>query len=380
MAACSTSDHDPMGASGSAGAAASGTGGSTVGSGGASASGSGGHGTTGNGSGGQTAMTTGGRGGDTLGSGGAGSGMHDASTPQPDAANGGTDAADAGSDGTRDILAPAHGALLGLFYGADSLTATATKLGRSAPVHLTYYAWGDDWTMNATQTDLAAGRIPLVNWEPYDAKLDDIIGGTYDARLHELAAEARDLDKPFFFDFAAEMNGDWSPWSGADNGMSADKYIAAYRHLHDIFAGDGATNMVWAWCPNVTSEPSSSWNDTLNYYPGDDYVDWTCVDGYNWGTTNGSGWQSFHDVFENVYAKLATQNKPILIGEMASTEEGGDKAAWIDAMVPALKKDFPLIKALVWFDIDKETDWRISSSPESEAGFVRLANDPYMNP
>jgi beta-mannanase len=130
----------------------------------------------------------------------------------------------------------------------------------------------------------------------------------------------------------------------------------------------------------VTSEPRASWNATLEYYPGDDYVDWTCVDGYNWGSTNGGGWQSFHDVFEDIYATLATKNKPILIGEMASTEEGGDKAAWIDAIVPALQNDFPLIKALVWFDIDKETDWRISSSPASEAAFVRMANDPYMNP
>ena len=33
-------------------------------------------------------------------------------------------------------------------------------------------------------------------------------------------------------------------------------------------------------------------------------------------------------------------------------------------MIPTLRDDFPLIKALVWFDINKETDWRISSSPE----------------
>jgi hypothetical protein len=30
----------------------------------------------------------------------------------------------------------------------------------------------------------------------------------------------------------------------------------------------------------------------MDYYPGDTYVDWTGVDGYNWGKGNG-GWQSF---------------------------------------------------------------------------------------
>jgi beta-mannanase len=382
LGACGT-DHGKPAANGSGGngTTTSGGGGQASGSGGAESSAmagaaSGGHGAS-TGSGGNAPSGSGGSTAQPTGSGGRDA-RDDAGT-QPDAAT--SDAGNTSTDGgDPNILVPAHGALLGIFYGADDIAATSAKLGRSAAIHLTYYAWEDDWTGNITRADLAAGRIPLVNWEPYDTKLDDIIDGTYDARLHELASSARDLDGQFFFDFAAEMNGNWSPWSGADNGMSADKYIAAYRHLHDVFSGDGADNIVFAWCPNVTSEPRASWNDTLAYYPGDDYVDWTCVDGYNWGTTNGDGWQSFHDVFADVYATLATKHKPILIGEMASTEEGGDKAAWIDAMVPALQNDFPLIKALVWFDIDKETDWRISSSQASQAAFVRMANDPYMNP
>lgn len=51
--------------------------------------------------------------------------------------------------------------------------------------------------------------------------------------------------------------------------------------------------------------------------PGDDYVDWVCVDGYNWGNTDGGSWQSFADVFKDIYPKVASKNKPILIGEMA---------------------------------------------------------------
>jgi hypothetical protein len=40
----------------------------------------------------------------------------------------------------------------------------------------------------------------------------------------------------------------------------------------------------------------------------------------------------------------------------------------------------PRAQCLVWFDINKEADWRISSSPESEAAFIRMAKDPYFNP
>src|SRR4029079_9089557 len=88
------------------------------------------------------------------------------------------------------------------------------------------------------------------------------------------------------------------------------------------------------------------------------YVDWTCVDGYNWGSTNGGGWQSFQTVFANVYPKLAAKGKPIMIGEMGSTELGGDKAQWIDGILPAMRAQFPLFRALVWFDVNEETDWR----------------------
>jgi hypothetical protein len=68
------------------------------------------------------------------------------------------------------ILEPASGAWLGLYFGAGSVDQTSAKLGRPPRIHLTYYSWADDWTGNTTKADLAAGRIPLVNWEP--AKID----------------------------------------------------------------------------------------------------------------------------------------------------------------------------------------------------------------
>jgi hypothetical protein len=282
-----------------------------------------------------------------------------------------------GSAGSQ-ILEPVTGALLGLYYGDASITATASKLGRTVPLHLTYYAFSDDWTTGNTAEDIRAGRIPFVNWELFGATLDDIAGGTYDAILNQRAAAAKTLAHPFFLDFGAEMNGDWSPWSGAENGKSAAKYLAAYRHVHDLFVSAGATNAIWAFCPNVTSVPDASWNDPLDYYPGDTYVDWMCVDGYNWGTSQGDTWQSFYQVFKDIYPVLASKNKPIIIGEMASTELGGDKAAWISQIIPTMKEEFPLLKGLVWFDVNKETDWRISSSAASEAAFKTMANDAYF--
>ncbi len=271
-----------------------------------------------------------------------------------------------------------EGVLLGLYYGDESIETTSQKLQRSVPLHLTYYDFDHDWTAAVTRDDIQAGRIPFVNWEIFDADLDDIIGGVYDNMLAERAKDAKALGVRIFVDFGAEMNGDWSPWGGAQNGNSADKYVAAYRHVHHALAE--ADNLIWLWCPNVSDEPRAEWNAAMNYYPGDDYVDWTCVDGYNWGDAGGAGWQSFEEIFAKIYTQLAAKNKPIMIGEMASAESGGNKAEFIKGIVPTLKSKFPLIKGLVWFDINKETDWRISSSPESEAAFIEMAADPYFDP
>jgi len=271
------------------------------------------------------------------------------------------------------ILEPPSGALLGQYYGAGSVAQSAAKLGRTLPIHLTYYAWDADWTGAVTNADLAAGRIPLVSWEPHHIDFAKIVDGSLDGTIMARANGSKALGKKFFVDFAAEMNGD-EAWSG----NNAPLYVSAYRHIHDLFVAAGAANVVWAWCPNVTDVDGGN-RHTMDYYPGDSYVDWTGVDGYNWGTKNG-GWQSFHEVFRNIYPLLAKKNKPIFIGEMSSAETGGDKAKWIDEIIPTLRTRFPLIKALVWFDVNKEADWRISSSPASEAAFIRMAKDPYLNP
>jgi hypothetical protein len=58
-----------------------------------------------------------------------------------------------------------------------------------------------------------------------------------------------------------------------------------------------------------------------------------------------------------------------MIAETGCAEEGGSKGAWIDETSRSLKKMFPDVKALVWFDTDKECDWRIASSRESLNAF-----------
>jgi beta-mannanase len=176
------------------------------------------------------------------------------------------------------------------------------------------------------------------------------------------------------------MNGEWFPWNEGVNGNQPGEYVLAWRHVHDIFVEVGAQNVTWVWCPNVIG-PTTIPLETL--YPGDDYVDWLCMDGYNFGThpSHPGNWQSFGELFGETYAALQalSPNKPIMIGEMASTEEGGSKASWIrNAFTYALPEVYPDIKAVVLFNWNvHHIDWVIESSPASQEAFAQSIASRY---
>jgi hypothetical protein len=236
------------------------------------------------------------------------------------------------------------------------------------------------------------GIIPLVDWASWDFKaeprdqqpnftLSKIITGAHDQYIRQWATDAKKWGHPFFLRFNWEMNGDWFPWSEAKNQNQAGEYVQAWRHVHDIFTEVGATNVTWVWCPNVDF-PGSLPLDRL--YPGDAYVDWIGMDGYNWGPGQGplAGWNSFPEVFGPTYDRLSrmSPNKPMMIAETSSTESGGSKADWItSALTEQLPVSFPKVKALVWFNWNADgMDWIIESSPSAQAAFAKgIASDYY---
>lgn len=320
------------------------------------------------------------------GHGADGGGGNGAATGGNGADGGGSDGADAGAASTPSARTPpAHGALFGAFVGVgnnaeqDFLDEEAL-LGRRWVIDNRFYSY-EDWINDRTRWDIAQHKIPLITWEPHEP-LDEIIAGRHDDVIHARAQGARDLGVEIFLRWGHEMNGNWYPWAGANNGNEAGpaKYIAAWRHVHDLFVADGATNVVWVWCPLVTDVPAEPWNHWSNYYPGDDYVDWVGLDAYNWGNSSSCcTWQSFGELVTDLYDDYAGK-KPLIVPETASAEVGGNKAAWIDDMHQALETRFAAIKAVVWFDINKETDWRIASSPPTLAAYRAMALDPYFNP
>jgi beta-mannanase len=227
------------------------------------------------------------------------------------------------------------------------------------------------------------GSIPVLSWSSQaipsslnqpDFQLSDLIEGRYDEYILNFATEAAAWGHPFFLRFNWEMNGNWFAWAEGVNGNSAGQYVAAWRHVHDIFAAAGASNVSWVWCPFV--DPDGSMTNLASLYPGDEYVDWTGLDGYNWGTNPSSprGWKSFNQLFGSSYVQIAERiapSKPMMIAELGSSAQGGSKSAWIREALAAIPASYPQVRAALWFDkYDDGMDWPIETSGADTQAFA----------
>jgi mannan endo-1,4-beta-mannosidase len=237
------------------------------------------------------------------------------------------------------------------------------------------------------------GAIPLYSWasegnaEPDDQpefQLADIIAGNFDSYIRGWAEEAKAWGHPFFLRFDWEMNGNWFPWSESRDGNHPGEFVTAWRHVHDIFTQVGATNVSWVWCPYVN--PNGNLQSPATLYPGDAYVDWTCLDGYNKGTTSSptAQYRSFDYLFGPDYREITetiAPSKPMILAEVASSEHGGSKAEWISDMFDELPGAYPKVRGLMWFDyVDQGNDWPIETSVPATEAFAAGIGDPRYLP
>jgi hypothetical protein len=301
-------------------------------------------------------------------------------------------------------LTPEYASIPKIHFGAFSAGVSMEEtLGHKLTGQLYYHRWGAPFGQ-AFDENAKNGWMTMATWEFSPSfgvdnpnilhPLQAILNGEYDDYIREFARDAVAFKRPLLLRWGHEMNGDWYAWSGKRNGGAKtdaygdpkkadgpERYADTFRYLHKIFDEEKATNVLWVWCPNVAMAGAlgEPWNAYPNYYPGDEYVDWLCVDGYNWGTSQSwSSWQSFDQIYQPSYLQLQALNasKPIMIGEFASTEKGGDKAAWIIDTFKRIPTAYPQIRMVFWFSINKETDWRIDSSETSLKAFQKALADP----
>lgn len=212
--------------------------------------------------------------------------------------------------------------------------------------------------------------------------MDSFLAGDHDEMLRRYARSAAAFGKEVWLRPFHEMNGYWYPWGGTVSTNTPAKFIRVWRHIHTIFREEGATNVKFVWCPNRESVPATSGNAIKRYWPGDSYVDYMGIDGFNFGKDSNpayswSRWMSFAELYAAPYAQLTSLSaKPIIVAETASHTGGGDKAAWIADMFAVIPKDFKQIKCVVWFNYYKERDWRVASTSATRAAWLKGSSGP----
>ncbi|MGB3915832.1 hypothetical protein J9253_10805 [Thiothrix litoralis] len=284
--------------------------------------------------------------------------------------------------------------MLGAYVKSDGWSLSAMdefNLATGKPMAVTNlftnfdYHWG--YLKYQSDNIISRGGVPLISWMPATSTrlnanlLPEIAAGQWDAYIDRWingfkwwrSGVPAGSHSNIMLRFGHEFNGNWYPW-----GNDPENFKAAWQHIHDRFEQAGINPYIeWVWCANNADVDSVK--DITRYYPGDAYVDWTSLDGYNWGSNYSfSSWKSFDEVFSAPYNKLIDNypSKPILIAEVGAPEpsdlpnpnygqNGNDtdrhesKEAWVANMFTRIEESYPAIRAVSWFNINKELNWAL---------------------
>ncbi|WP_280985333.1 glycoside hydrolase family 26 protein [Gordonia namibiensis] len=272
----------------------------------------------------------------------------------------------------------------GAFLPGIASGSAQTSLGRLEelanfrPNILTLYASTKDSLSTSGISGVhGAQAVPLITLEPWrpaegnvqrEFTLSSIGSGQHDADLERWALQLAAWERPALLRFAQEMNGTWYPWSIGVGGNTPQQYRDAWSRMHAIIA-DKAPNVRFVWAPNTITEGT---RDFVDCYPGDDVVDYLGLDGYNWGQSPGHQWQSVDKLFLkslDVLGQVSTR-RPILITEVGCADGATPdlKAKWITDFFDLIE-DRANVAGFLWFQMDKERDWRFNSTPASTRSF-----------
>lgn len=237
------------------------------------------------------------------------------------------------------------------------------KVTGTAPDLLEVFAgWNKPFPKAQVESAYKDNALLLVSWEP-TGDFAGIVAGKYDAYIKTFAAAS--VGRRVMLDFAHEFNGNWYPW-GTQN-ITPARFVAAWRHIHDLFIQAKATNVLWVWSPNVIN-PVPNVN-IASYWPGGAYVDFAGMVAYWTGHLGEDSWSTLVMPTERKIRTL-TQD-PILITETGA-QQGPQKATWVKDLIQGYRDD-PNILGIVYFDFgfkqNKRGDWTLEDDPAAVAAW-----------
>lgn len=198
--------------------------------------------------------------------------------------------------------------------------------------------------------------IPMITWEPWinqsastgetrtSGIFKQISNGDFDDYISNFGKKLAEFDRPVYLRFAHEFDNPQYPWSQT-NGDLKEEFKAAWKHVYNIIRVQGAHKVIMVWNPWQSEE-------MLDYYPGDDYVDWIGITLLNYGPLNRSGQSvSFKNLYQPFHDNLFWfTKKPVMLAEFGSINTGSDQVTWLKEAAKTIESDFPEISAIVMFN------------------------------
>lgn len=243
-------------------------------------------------------------------------------------------------------------------------------IGRQPNIVPYYSHWLNPFAVGFATMAAKHGAITLVQIAPQHVSLESIASGQYDAYLRAYALAVKSFGNRVVLSFGHEMNGNWYSWGFQHT--PSDIFIAAWRHIVNVFREVHATNVTWLWTVNIVGSPDHA-PDPAPWWPGQSYVNWVGIDGYY---RNASA--EFASVFGPTIADVRElTHDPILIAETAAEPSSAQPAKISDLFAGV--RTFGLL-GFIWFDRDDvsvgESNainyWHLSS-PAALATFRRDA-------
>ena len=222
-----------------------------------------------------------------------------------------------------------------------------------------------------------SGKIPLITWYPSTSNVEKtppdicrrIFTGMFDSYLERCctsvlnylsnAAPSPIFGKAkIFIRFAHEMNIHYRLYSNTRDFRRMWRYV--YRFFKD--RGLNKDQVIFIFSPNCVDIKSRPFEE---FFPGDEVVDWTGIDGYNWG---GRGpWNSFAEIFEPPMDRMREiSDRPLSICEFGTTAKAGTvdnfdkKSDWLNEAFKWLANRNNLkrynLKMAIYFNISRKND------------------------
>jgi hypothetical protein len=239
------------------------------------------------------------------------------------------------------------------------------------------------------------GAVPFIRMMPRsdfsDTKSDPvyslqkIIAGKFDKELKSWAHDAKKYNEPLMVEFGTEVNGNWFPWCGFNNGKNPETFRKAYIHIIELFRNEDVDNITWVFHVNYESTPDEKWNSMSAYYPGDDYIDWIGMSIYG-AQKQEDDWINISEIFDAAYKNLSaiSDNKPLGVFEFGVIEHER-KFDWIKSFFDLLKsRKYDRVKGISywhsrWDNTDGSvTNMRLDSSPDALRVYKEAISEKYF--